>query len=242
MAFNLCANWSAPSNPYRFPLLQERQPADEPRPSSTHRPSKTHNPACFRLGACSPIETTFLPSNTASRFSSARILRFSFGSWSSCLRMYSQSFLVSSVRGSGSLPTTVASAASGCTGLLRAFLGAAAFFGVGIRQLERVGLGCQAKNQMCFSGSAGSGSSSANLSRWSWDRSSAELSPSGFGGREEEVRSPGFWSQVSRTMQSMTFRLGFFKHRISVFQFDLDRHIQCSAILYSTNLKKAWIT
>src|SRR5215813_1590322 len=97
----------------------------------------------------SNIETTFLPSNTASRFSSARMLRFSFGSWSSCLRMYSQSFLVSSVRGSGSLPTTVASAASGCTGLLRAFLGAAAFSGVGIAQLERAVLGCQAKNQPC---------------------------------------------------------------------------------------------
>src|SRR5271166_2901882 len=90
----------------------------------------------------SNIETTFLPWS-----------RFSLGSWSSCLRMYSQSFLVSSVRGSGSLPTTAASAASGCTGLLRAFLGAAAFFGVGIGQLERAGLGCQAKNQPCFSGS-----------------------------------------------------------------------------------------
>ena len=67
--------------------------------------------------------------------------------------MYSQSFLVSSVRGSGSLPTTAASAASGCTGLLRAFLGEAAFFGVGIGQLERAGLGSQAKNQPCFSGS-----------------------------------------------------------------------------------------
>src|SRR5580700_8508577 len=81
------------------------------------------------------------------------MLRLSLGSWSSCLRTYSQSFLVSSVRASGSLPTTAASAASGCTGLLRAFLGAAAFFGVGIGQLERAGLGCQAKNQPCFSGS-----------------------------------------------------------------------------------------
>src|ERR1700676_5505996 len=79
------------------------------------------------------------------------MLRLSLGSWSSCLRMYSQSFLVSSVRGSGSLPTTAASAASGCTGLLRAFLGAAAFFGVGIGQLERAGLGFQEKNQPCFS-------------------------------------------------------------------------------------------
>src|SRR6266478_3533480 len=79
------------------------------------------------------------------------MLRFSLGSWSSCLRMYSQSFLVSSVLGSGSLPTTAASAASGCTGLLRAFLGAAAFLGVGIGQLERgAGLGCQAKNTTVF--------------------------------------------------------------------------------------------
>jgi hypothetical protein len=60
--------------------------------------------------------------------------------------MYSQSFLVSSVRGSGSLPTTAASAASGWTGLPRAFFGEAAFFGLGIRQLERAGLGSQAKN------------------------------------------------------------------------------------------------
>src|SRR5215472_16907411 len=66
------------------------------------------------------------------------------------LRIYSQSFLVSSVRGSGSFPTTAVSAASGCTGLLRAFLGAASFLGVGIGQLERAGLGCQAKNQLCF--------------------------------------------------------------------------------------------
>ena len=47
--------------------------------------------------------------------------------------------------GSGSFPTNAVSAASGCTGLLRAFLGAAAFLGVGIGQLERAGLGCQAK-------------------------------------------------------------------------------------------------
>ena len=51
------------------------------------------------------------------------------------------------------LPTTAASAASGCTGLLRAFLGVAAFFGVDIGQLECAGLGSQAKNQHCFSGS-----------------------------------------------------------------------------------------
>src|SRR5258707_11830260 len=99
------------------------------------------------------MERTFLRSNTASRVSSARTLRLSFGSWSSCLRMYSQSFLVNSVRGSGSLPTTAASAVSGCTGLLRALLAGAAFFGIGIGQLERARLGSQAKNQPCLSGS-----------------------------------------------------------------------------------------
>ena len=39
------------------------------------------------------------------------------------------------------MPTTAASAASGWTGLLRAFLGAAAFLGVGIEQLERLNAG-----------------------------------------------------------------------------------------------------
>src|SRR5258708_18546732 len=54
----------------------------------------------FRFGGrtrslvISNIEMTFLPSNTASRVSSARTSRLSLGSWSSCLRMYSQSFLV----------------------------------------------------------------------------------------------------------------------------------------------------
>src|SRR5258707_12282235 len=96
------------------------------------------------------MERTFLRSNTASTVSSALRLRLSFGSWSSCLRMYSQSFLVSSVRGSGSLPTTAASAVSGCTGLLRALLAGAAFFGIGIGQLERARLGSQAKNKPGF--------------------------------------------------------------------------------------------
>src|SRR6202158_4070161 len=137
----------------------QRDPlAAEPAPGRPRAHPKHQKPPCFRRCpftslVISNIETIFLPSNTASSFSSARMLRFSLGSWSSCLRMYSQSFLVSSVLGSGSLPTTAASAASGCTGLLRAFLGEAAFFGVGIGQLERAGLGSQAKNQPCFSGS-----------------------------------------------------------------------------------------
>src|SRR6202795_3624898 len=131
----------------------QRDPlADEPARGRPIGHPKHHKPPCFRRCPftsliISNIETTFLPSNTASNFSSARMLRLSLGSWSSCLRMYSQSFLFSSVRGSGSLPTTVASAESGCTGLLRAFLAEAAFFGVGIGQLERARLGSQAKNQ-----------------------------------------------------------------------------------------------
>src|ERR1700736_3108834 len=139
----------------------QRDPlADEPARGRPIGHPKHHKPPCFRRCpftslVISNIETTFLPSNTASSLSSARMLRFSLGSWSSCLRMYSQSLLVSSVRGSGSLPTTAASAASGCTGLLRAFLGATAFFGDGIGQLERAELGCQAKNQRCFQRFAG---------------------------------------------------------------------------------------
>src|SRR5271166_4359553 len=84
--------------------------ADEPARGQPIGHPKHHKPSCFRQGTrsslvISNIETTFLPSNTASSFSSARMLRLSLGSWSSCLRTYSQSFLVSSVRGSGSLPT-----------------------------------------------------------------------------------------------------------------------------------------
>jgi hypothetical protein len=49
------------------------------------------------------------------------------------------------------LPTTAASAASGCTGLLRAFFGAeAAFFGVGIGQLERAELGTPSEKSTLF--------------------------------------------------------------------------------------------
>jgi hypothetical protein len=53
------------------------------------------------------------------------------------------------------LPTTAASAASGCTGLLRALLADAAFFGVGIGQIERAGFESQAESQPCFQRFAG---------------------------------------------------------------------------------------
>ena len=51
----------------------------------------------------------------------------------------------------------------GCTGLLRALVAEAAFFGVGIGQLERARLGSQAKNQPCLKRFAKS--VSVNLSR-----------------------------------------------------------------------------
>jgi hypothetical protein len=42
----------------------------------------------------------------------------------------------------------------GLHGFTKGVFGVAAFFGVGIGQLERAGLGCQAKNQPCFGGKA----------------------------------------------------------------------------------------
>src|SRR5260370_3414020 len=66
--------------------------------------------------------TDALPPKTGLSLSSARMLRLSLGSWSLCLRMYSQIFLVTSVRGRGSLPTTAASAASGCMGFMKPLL------------------------------------------------------------------------------------------------------------------------
>jgi len=59
--------------------------------------------------------------------------------------------------GSAFLQTTAASVASGCTGLLRAFLGTATFFGVGIGQSV-------AKRKINHV-PAVRGSASANLSR-----------------------------------------------------------------------------
>jgi hypothetical protein len=64
--------------------------------------------------------------------------------------MYSQIFLVSSVR-----EWVFADHCGQCGVGLHGFAKGvfwAAFFGVGIGQLERAELGCQAKNQPCFSG------------------------------------------------------------------------------------------
>src|SRR5487761_2774569 len=79
----------------------------------------------------SNIETLPLPPNTALRLASALIMRRSLASWSPFFLIYTQSFLVTSVRGIGVEPTTVASKASGCTGLMNAAFGLrfAFFFG-----------------------------------------------------------------------------------------------------------------
>ncbi len=66
--------------------------------------------------------TDALPSKTGLSLSSARMVRLSSGSWSLCLRTYSQIFLVTSVRGTGWLPMTADSAASGCMGFMKPLL------------------------------------------------------------------------------------------------------------------------
>src|SRR6202023_1326310 len=63
--------------------------------------------------------TDALPPKIGLSLSSARMLGLSLGSCSLCLRMYAQIFLVTSVRGRGWLPTTAASASSGCMGFMK---------------------------------------------------------------------------------------------------------------------------
>ncbi|HWB62733.1 MAG TPA: hypothetical protein VG603_04415 [Chitinophagales bacterium] len=75
---------------------------------------------CF---AISNMLTLFLPPKTFARFSSALILRFSLASCSLFFLMYSHTFLVISVRGSGLLPTTALRAALGVIGFMKAALG-----------------------------------------------------------------------------------------------------------------------
>src|SRR6478672_13881124 len=71
----------------------------------------------------SNIVTCARPPNTGRSLSSALIARRFFASCSPFRLMYAQSFLVSSVRGSGELPTTAESALSGVTGRMKAALG-----------------------------------------------------------------------------------------------------------------------
>ena len=76
----------------------------------------------------SNIETAFLPPKTTFNLSSALIWVRTFLSCRPFFLMYAQSFLVSSVRGSGAAPTTAARAASGVTGFMNAAFGLRAAF------------------------------------------------------------------------------------------------------------------
>ena len=67
--------------------------------------------------------TLFLPLKTACKLSSALIWVRTFLSCRPFFRIYTQSFLVNSVRGSGAAPTTLASLSSGWTGFMNAALG-----------------------------------------------------------------------------------------------------------------------
>src|SRR5690606_5738389 len=71
----------------------------------------------------SNIETWPLPPKTTLSLSSALIMRRFFLSCRLCFLMYAQSFLVSSVRGSGDAPTTAASFSFGVTGFMNAAFG-----------------------------------------------------------------------------------------------------------------------
>src|SRR5690606_38339002 len=75
----------------------------------------------------SNIDTCSLP-NKGRSLSSALILRRFLGSCRSCFLMYSQIFLVTSVRGSGSEPITAARVALGVRGFMKAALGLRAVF------------------------------------------------------------------------------------------------------------------
>src|SRR6476620_3376711 len=71
----------------------------------------------------SNMVTWDLPPKTGRSLSSALMARRFFASCSPFRLMYAHSFLVSSVRGIGELPTTAESALSGCTGRMKAALG-----------------------------------------------------------------------------------------------------------------------
>src|SRR5215217_7178621 len=79
----------------------------------------------------SNIETCALPPKTAFSLSSALIIWRLSAACRSAFLMYSQTFFVTSVRGSGLLPTTAASSAEGVSSFMNAALGlraAAGFF------------------------------------------------------------------------------------------------------------------
>src|SRR3569832_2613025 len=76
----------------------------------------------------SNMDTCFLPSNTASSFASALIMRRFAGSCRLCFLMYSHTFFVTSVRGMGSEPTTSASVLDGVTGFMKPAFGLLSYF------------------------------------------------------------------------------------------------------------------
>ena len=80
----------------------------------------------------SNIDTCFLPPNTATNFASPLIMRLFASSCNLCFLMYSQIFLVTSVRGIGSAPITAAKTGDKVIGFMKAefaFLAAGAAFG-----------------------------------------------------------------------------------------------------------------
>src|SRR6478735_2283436 len=82
----------------------------------------------------SNIDTCFLPPKTAFSLSSALIMRLFASSWSLAFLMYSQTFLVTSVRGNGAAPTIAAKVSDGVMGFMNAALGlraVLAFFAAG---------------------------------------------------------------------------------------------------------------
>src|SRR5436190_18097127 len=64
--------------------------------------------------------SNFLPPKIGCNFSSARISRLFFGFWSLFFLMCAQIFLVTSLRGSGSVPTILESSADGVIGFMNA--------------------------------------------------------------------------------------------------------------------------
>src|ERR1700722_593419 len=69
----------------------------------------------------------FFPPKIGCNLSSARISRLFFGFCSLCFLMCAQIFFVTSVRGSGSVPTILAKCSEGCMGFIKAL-----FFALGV--------------------------------------------------------------------------------------------------------------
>src|ERR1022692_1773434 len=71
--------------------------------------------------------SNFLLPKIGCNLSSARISRLFFGFWRSCFLMCAQIFFVTSLRGSGSVPTILARSSEGCIGFIKAL-----FFVLGV--------------------------------------------------------------------------------------------------------------